>query len=384
MARAAASVKSYVRWEYVASSRPTDDTPRQKKHASQLPTEGFRLSGAARMPASETKPVKLQAVLACLGWIALSGSACVLDARDGRAEATFSRTLTVAASVDLDVRTGSGDIQIRGGPTGTVTVQGRVRESWVCWSGLRGDEQVRRVAADPPVEQSGNVIRLGDFRQLWARSCVSVSFDVKAPPDAGVRARSGSGRQIVTGIRGPVDVHAGSGDVRIGSTDGDVRAVTGSGDIEVEDGRGSVFARAGSGSINVTGVEGDVEVHTGSGRVSVNQTTKGRTEITTGSGGIAVADARGSLRLRAASGSVAVDGEPAGSWRIGTASGNVTVRVPASAAFDLDARTASGSIDSAHPMTVLRNHFRRQLHGQVRGGGPSVDVSTASGSIRIQ
>jgi DUF4097 and DUF4098 domain-containing protein YvlB len=81
---------------------------------------------------------------------------------------------------------------------------------------------------------------------------------------------------------------------------------------------------------------------------------------------------------------VAVDGEPTGTWDVTAASGNVTVRVPANAAFDLDARSSSGRIDSEHPITLVGDLSRRQLRGQVRGGGPRVDVSTSSGTIRIR
>jgi DUF4097 and DUF4098 domain-containing protein YvlB len=159
---------------------------------------------------------------------------------------------------------------------------------------------------------------------------------------------------------------------------------TGSGRIELDGSGGSVLARSGSGSIRAMAVLGDLEVHTGSGRVSVTQTARGRTAVTTGSGDITVSGAHGSLRWRAASGDVAVDGEPAGSWHVAASSGNVTVRVPANAAFDLDAYSSSGRIDSEHPITLMGSVSRRQLHGQVRGGGPRIDISTASGAIRIR
>jgi hypothetical protein len=295
--------------------------------------------------------MKLHAFLAAyLAMTILSGSACALDARGVSAEGAFSRTLAVSGPVDLAVRTGSGDIQIRTGAPGTVQVRGRVR-CWNIWSGVSPDERVRRVEADPPIAQSGNVIQLGATRGLWVWDPVIIGFDVIVPPDARVRTRSGSGAQIVGSVRGPVDASAGSGDIRIGPTSGNVRVSTGSGRIELEGSEGSVFARTGSGSIRAIAVAGELEVHTGSGNV-------------------------------------AVDGEPAGSWNLTAASGNITVRLPASAAFDLDAHSRSGRIDSVHPImvvgTLVGNVSRRQLRGQVRGGGPRIDVSTASGAIRIR
>ena len=322
-------------------------------------------------------------VVVCLGLAALSDSACALDAQGERAEGGFSRTLAVSGPVDLSVQTGSGNIQIRTGPPGTVEVRGHVR-CWGIWTGLSANECVRRVEADPPIEQSGNVIRLGGWQKVWFWDGVSIGFDVTVPPDAGVRTRSGSGDQSVGSVHGAVNASAGSGNVRIGPTSGQVRVSTGSGHIELEGSEGSVLARAGSGSIRALAVKGDIEAHTGSGRVCVTQTAHGQTDVTTGSGNITVSDAHGSLRLRAASGDVTVDGEPAGSWNVRAASGNITIRVPANAAFDLDAHSSSGRIGSEHPIMMVGSGSWRQLRGRVRGGGPRIDVSTASGAIRIR
>jgi hypothetical protein len=54
------------------------------------------------------------------------------------------------------------------------------------------------------------------------------------------------------------------------------------------------------------------------------------------------------------------------------------------AAFDLDARTGSGAIQTTVPVTVSGVVSRRELHGTVRGGGASVRATTGSGSIRIR
>jgi DUF4097 and DUF4098 domain-containing protein YvlB len=319
----------------------------------------------------------------CLGLAALSGGACSLDAQGVRAEGAFNRTLGVSGPAELDVQTGSGDIQIRTGAPGVVQVRGRV---WCMniWTGLNANECVRRVEADPPIEQAGNVIRLGGVKRLRVWGGVTIGFDVTVPPDARVRTRSGSGDQIVDNVQGPVEARAGSGDIRIEHTNGNVQVSTGSGHIGLEGNGGPVLARAASGSIAAGTVKGDIEIHTSSGRVSVTQTAHGRTEVTSSSGNITVSNAHGPLRLRAASGTVAVDGEPAGTWNVNTASGNVTVRVPANAPFELDAHSNSGRIDSEHPITMMGSLSRRQLRGQVRGGGPRLEISTSSGAINIR
>jgi DUF4097 and DUF4098 domain-containing protein YvlB len=54
------------------------------------------------------------------------------------------------------------------------------------------------------------------------------------------------------------------------------------------------------------------------------------------------------------------------------------------AAFELDAETSSGSINSAHPVTVVGTLSKRRMRGTVRGGGFRLAVSTSSGSIRVE
>jgi DUF4097 and DUF4098 domain-containing protein YvlB len=241
---------------------------------------------------------------------------------------------------------------------------------------------VKEVEANPPVEQSGNEIRLGAWRS--ALDCVSVSFDVTVPPETRVTARSGSGSQTIAGVRGPVEARSGSGSLRVERVASDVRASAGSGRIEVDESAGSVTARTGSGSIHVDSLDGSLDAHTGSGSVTGERMGRARADVTTASGRISLSGVRGPVRLHAASGNIMVDGEPSDSWDVGTASGSVDLRVPAGAAFNLSARTHSGRIHTDRPLTVSEGFTRRELRGQVGSGGPDIRVSTASGSIRIQ
>ena len=79
---------------------------------------------------------------------------------DDRPQATFDRTLTAGAQLELSVATGSGNIQIVHGSGGTVHIHGIVR------AGSEGTaEQVRQVADNPPIEQTGDIIRIGSHQE---------------------------------------------------------------------------------------------------------------------------------------------------------------------------------------------------------------------------
>jgi DUF4097 and DUF4098 domain-containing protein YvlB len=296
----------------------------------------------------------------------LATSAClVIDAQGQRAEGSFARTLTVSGPVDLDVQTGSGDIEVRIGQPGTVQVDARIR-AWAS-DGADAAARVRQVEADPPVEQSGSTVRLGvrkDDRWNWNR--ISISYTVTVPPDTRLRTRTGSGDQLLAGVQRDVDASSGSGDLRIGNVGGAVRATAGSGDISV----------AGSG--------GGVEARSGSGNVIVNGAGTGRTGIGTGSGDVRVTGVQGPLSLHTASGNIEVEGTPAAPWNLAASSGDIRVVLSGAPAFDLEASSSSGRIESEAPVTVSGQLSRRALRGQVRGGGPAVAISTASGDIQIR
>jgi DUF4097 and DUF4098 domain-containing protein YvlB len=297
---------------------------------------------------------------------ALASQGClILDAQSQRVEGSFARTLRVSEPVDLDVQTGSGDIEVRIGQPGTVQVDARVR-AWA-WDSDEARARVREVEANPPVEQSGSVIRLGmDQGRRWNWDGVSISYVVTVPADTRLRTRSGSGDQLLAGVQRDVDASSGSGSVRIGSVAGVVRASAGSGDILV----------AGSG--------GGVEARTGSGDVIVNDAGPGRTGVGTGSGSVRVMGVRGPLSLHTASGDIQVEGTPSEEWNLAASSGDITVVMRGSPGYDLEASTSSGRIESDAPVTVSGRLSRRALRGQVRGGGPAVAISTSSGDILIR
>ena len=301
-------------------------------------------------------------LLAC----ALATSAClVIDAQGQRAEGSFARTLTVSGPVDLDVQTGSGDIEVRIGQPGTVQVEARIR-AWAR-DGADAAARVREVEADPPVEQNGSTVRLGLRRNdRWNWDRVSISYTVTVPADTRLRTRTGSGDQTLAGVQRDVDASSGSGNVRIGNVGGAVRATAGSGDISI----------AGSG--------GGVEARSGSGDVVVNGAGTGRTGVGTGSGDVRVTGVQGPLSLHTASGNIEVEGTPAAPWNLAASSGDITVMMSGASAFDLEASTSSGHIDSVAPVSVSGRLSRRGLRGQVRGGGPAVAISTASGNIQIR
>ncbi|HUK46060.1 MAG TPA: DUF4097 family beta strand repeat-containing protein [Terriglobales bacterium] len=314
--------------------------------------------------------------------IAITVSAlCALPA-SAAVRGQFDRTLQVNGSVDLQVETGSGSIEVHRGDTNQVHVVGRIVASE--WFDSSAEERVKRLENNPPIQQSGNDIRIGHIDDPELRHNISISYDVTVPANTQLHASSGSGSQTISDITGPVEATTGSGDLKCSSIGGSLRAHTGSGSIDVEGANGSVYARTGSGSINALNVAGGFDGQTGSGHLKLEQSAPGSVRAETGSGGLELRNVKGSLQAQAGSGDIEVDGEATGGWTVHTGSGSVDLRLPQNASFDLDAHTGSGSIDLSHPVMVQGSIGRREVKGKVGGGGVPVEVQTGSGSIRIE
>jgi DUF4097 and DUF4098 domain-containing protein YvlB len=309
---------------------------------------------------------------------------CAAQAAAQAPEGSFDRTLTVTGALDLTVASGSGSISVTPGAAGTLRVAAKLKGS--SWAGRSDVEsRIRQIEKNPPIEQQGNVVRIGRFADSDIARDISISYEITVPADTKLGASTGSGAITVGAIAGPASVKSGSGSVQVGRVGGSVDAATGSGSIRV-DGSASLDARTGSGAITATAVAGPTRANSGSGSITITQAGKGDVEVSAASGGVTLAGVDGAARVNSSSGGIRIDGRPAGAWSLRTSSGGITITVPPDAAFDLDARTNSGSIDSVHPVTmeVTGKIDKRHVQGKVRGGGPRIEAFCSSGSIRIK
>ncbi len=310
---------------------------------------------------------RMNAVLPALGILALLASVAlpVVRAETFSAEGSFTRTLKVTGAVDLSVKTGSGSIKIRRGPAGAVVVYGKIRANDSWFGGGNAEEKVKALEANPPIEQTGNTIRIGRIEDRALRENVSISYEITVPADTRLDSHSGSGSQEIDGVKGPVEVETGSGSITLGEIGGELRASTG------------------SGSIHGTRIAGAITASTGSGSISLEQAAPGNVDVHTGSGHIEVRGVHGELRAGTGSGGIDVEGHPTGNWRMRSGSGGISVKLPSDMGFELSAHTSSGRVHTDHPVTMQGSVSPREIRGKVRGGGPLIEASTSSGSIRI-
>jgi hypothetical protein len=280
------------------------------------------------------------------------------------AERSFDRTLTVNGPVTLHVSTGSGYIHVSPGSDSQVHISGHVKSNNSWWGGS-SDDAVSRVANNPPINQAGNIIRVGEGGDDSMRH-VNIDYEITTPANTMLTAESGSGDLQLSNLNGTVRAHTGSGSIRADKL-----------------GAGSKL-ETGSGSIEANNLMGSTTLQTGSGEVHAQLSSAGDVVAGTGSGDIKLGNVQGAVKAETGSGSLDISGQPTSPWKLETGSGDINLQVGSNARFTLDAQTGSGSVKTDLPLTMRGSLDKHHVTGTVNGGGPTIKAETGSGDIRIQ
>lgn len=259
---------------------------------------------------------------------------------DSERSVPFDRTLSVSGEIQLFVSTGSGNIHLKRGSGSQVQIHGKVH-----WSREGSEEQARQIAANPPIEQNGDIIKVGQQHEEHWRG-ISIDYDVEAPAGSILTATTGSGDVVDEGVGKNAKLHTGSG------------------------------------NIHAATLEGPFEVKTGSGDIIAEQTGQGDVQAETGSGNIEIKDVHGSFHGRTGSGDIKASGTPSQPWTLETGSGNIEISA-GNAPMTLEASTGSGSVTTEHEMLVKGSLDHHHISGNINGGGPLVRVHTGSGDVQI-
>jgi len=300
----------------------------------------------------------------------------------------FERTLKVSGQVDLELMSGSGNINVHIGGNDTVQISAKIHGSnngvsWLFGSG-GVEENIRKIEQNPPIQHQGNMIVVGRLEDRDLVRNISIDYDVTVSAQTKLTSHTGSGDQTITGVQQSLTAKTGSGNITLENIGSDARVHSGSGDLKINNVKGVLFADTGSGNIRAYGVAGEIDAHTGSGDVEMHQVAAGDIKVGTGSGNVKLDGVKGGLRAQTGSGDIHAEGEATRDWRLGAGSGNITLKLPSQASFDLDARTSSGTLKVSHPVTYQGGISKNHIHGKVNNGGVALDLHTGSGDIYIE
>ena len=162
----------------------------------------------------------------------------------------FERSFDVTGPSALDVSTIRGKIEVTAGEPGRIVVVGTatVRVDWNVPANAA--DLARKVADNPPIQRDGQTVRLRPPSEPAEQRAVTVSYQVRVPPETEVAAASESGATTVRGVTRAVVIR------------------TQSGAIDVMELGGTAVVTSGSGSVTVEGVEGSLTVTTNSSSVT--------------------------------------------------------------------------------------------------------------------
>jgi DUF4097 and DUF4098 domain-containing protein YvlB len=293
---------------------------------------------------------------------------------------SFDRTLAVTAPIRLEVGNASGDVSITGSADGKVHVHGDVKSYGMGFGSPK--DRLNEIVTNPPVEQKGDVIRIG--KDLTRVRNISIAYVIEVPRETEVSTMVASGSQTIRDVRGPVKAEAASGSINAEHIERSAQLTTMSGSIDANNIGEDIRASSASGSVRVSNIKGDVKISSLSGSTHVSS-PGGRVDADTASGSVQVNGAMRDVKARAASGSVDVNGNPGSNsyWDLKTVSGLVQLGVPTDANFHLSAEAISGQIKADVPI-IIEEQDKHSLRARVGNGGGRVEVHTVSGEIRVR
>ena len=354
------------------------------------------------------------------------GDVAVTGMKSGGSIANASGRVVVvdgAGRWDIENRFGNveamrlaGDVTIRGanGPVTASGISGAVnisnRFGNVNAAAIRGDAMI--VNANGSVEASG-ISGRADLRTTFG----TVDFrDV-----AVVMASSANGSVSGSNITGTATVNATFGNVTLRNVAGDARVVNANGAISLQDVRGGAELSTRFGRVEALGVKGGLRVSSANGPVKVSD-VDGPVYLKTSFGPIEADRLRGGLTAENASGSVSATGV-GGAARVSTSFGPVVLREvdgrvdvtnrsgsveawpvvrPGSChdvllttsfspmvvhlpdtGYAVAARTTFGRIQADMPITASGTIGTNAVSGTIGRGGCALQLTNASGDIRI-
>lgn len=224
------------------------------------------------------------------------------------------------------------------------------------------------------------------------------TLEVRVPAGSSVEISTNSAPIIVNGVNGAVEASSQAGSITVQGRPRSVEATAHAGAVtaDVETDRATLTAMAGAvrlsgtvrqraeitamaGSVEVPAAVNELEISALNGAVRVANVTGGRVEITSVSGSVTVSGSQLRGNVNSVSGSMVVSGTLGGALNVESHAGSVELRLPANTGARVDITSFSGGVQSDWRLT----RDGREWHGTLGRGGPNVNISTFSGSVKL-
>jgi len=235
---------------------------------------------------------------------------------------SFSKTLPLKAGDHFSLRNTNGFIRVTTWDRNEVEISAQKIAS-------RRKEDLDRVKIE--VETPGSDVRVDTIYEKFRNIRVKVNYEVKVPEGVLLEA--------IRSTNGDIELTGRFVDVKAGTTNGDVRVEGGAGQIDLS---------------------------------TTNGTIRGR-------------NLRGTVTADTTNGSIHLElDEVKNDIRADTTNGSINLRLGGSVNADFSARSTNGSITVDFPVTIQGTiSSRHRIEGRIGEGGPSIELETTNGSIRV-
>lgn len=300
-------------------------------------------------------------------------------------EEKFEKTVALAKDGRVYLKNISGDIDVKTWDRGEVKIDAlKVSKH----TSLDKAKEYAALVKIEVTEEGDTLSIVTEYPRNGPRNMsVSVSFNLTIPSMATADINSVSGDLTLENIGGAAKAETVSGDVTLEKVAGTLKGKTVSGDVKATGAAKGAYCKSVSGDVTVDDVIGDAELSTVSGTVRAGsvkgsitaESTSGDVEL------IGVTDAK-AIKAKTLSGDVDYAGViyTDGAYEFKSHSGDVILTIPSGAAFDLEAKTFSGSIETDFEITLTGKISKKELKGTVNGGGATLEVKTFSGDVQIK
>lgn len=320
---------------------------------------------------------KATSILAAAALLALAAAPAAAKWGDGdsreKYEEKFQKTEKLAADGRVYLANVSGDVRVVTWDKAEVFIDA------LKVSRAKTVEKAKENAALVKIEVNRTNGRLEirtkypDTRNVFKGSNVSVSYVLTIPDGAEVEVKNVSGNVRAENVGGRAKLETVSGDIEASRMARGGTYVAVSGDIILADIADDIKAKTVSGEIKISGAKGSVEAKAISGDIELRGLSASK-----------------SVDVNVLSGDVDFEGtlNPDGVYSFEAHSGDINIVLPENAAFDFSCKTFNGDITSDFKAVVelqgKLKDFRKDIRGEVNGGGADLSCKTFSGEIRLK
>ncbi len=280
----------------------------------------------------------------------------------GRYKEDFQYTHNLSASGKLSLENVNGSVEISGWDQNKVEIIG---------SKYAATESTMK-AIQIDVVSTPDSIRIRTVVPSGHRGGMGAKYVIHVPRRAEIeRVVSSNGRIQIDGVVTASRLKTSNGSVRVTGTRGPLDVETSNASVDLNGHDGPAVIRTSNGTIRAEQIRGYFEATTSNSSITANLTDPepGRP--------VKVESSNGSITLGIAN-------LKNNDIRASTSNSSITLKLPAWLNASVKARTSNGSISTDYDVNMRGTISKNSIDGTIGSGGPSIDLSTSNGAIRIQ